>query len=96
MRLPRATRQHRLFSFITQNWRAKPLVSYQVIIDLIGATTTEAGLKVLCELDTNIYPKGIVVSDAEMQAIHIVRAEFHGEWNYTIKPHHASDGAVDS
>ena len=88
--------EHRLFSFITQNWRAKPLVSYQVIIDLIGATTTEAGLKVLCELDTNIYPKGIVVSDAEMEAIHIVRAEFHGEWNYTIKPHHASDEAVDS
>jgi Rhodopirellula transposase DDE domain len=71
-------------------------VSYQVIIDLIGATTTETGLKVLCALDTNIYPKGIVVSDAEMDAIHIVRAEFHGEWNYTIKPCHASDGAVDS
>ena len=88
--------EHRLFSFITQNWRARPLVSYQIIIDLIGATTTETGLKVLCELDTNIYPKGIVVSDAEMDAIHIVRAEFHGEWNYTIKPHSASDGAVDS
>src|SRR6185437_10820446 len=70
--------EHRLFSFITQNWRAKPLVSYQVIIDLIGATTTETGLKVLCELDTNIYPKGIVVSDAEMDALNIVRAEFHG------------------
>ena len=88
--------EHRLFSFITQNWRAKPLVSYQVIIDLIGATTTETGLKVVCELDASIYSKGIVVSDAEMDAIHIVRAEFHGEWNYTIKPYHASDGAVNS
>ena len=96
MKLPWATRQHRLFSFITMNWRAKPLVSYQVIIDLIGATTTKTGLKIVCELDTNTYPKGIVVSDAEMDAIHIVRAEFHGEWNYTIKPYHASDGAVDS
>jgi hypothetical protein len=57
--------EHRLFSFITQNWRAKPLVSYRVIIDLIGATTTETGLKVVRELDTNTYPKGIVVSDAE-------------------------------
>jgi len=88
--------EHRLFSFITQNWRAKPLVSYQVIIDLIGATTTETGLKVLCELDTNTYPKGIAVSDAEMDAIQITRDEFHGEWNYTIKPYHASDGAVVS
>ena len=88
--------EHRLFSFITQNWRAKPLVSYQVIVDLISSTTTQAGLKVVCELDTNIYPKGIVVSDAEMDAIHIVRAEFHGEWNYTIKPRPSSDRAVDS
>jgi hypothetical protein len=81
---------HRLFSFITQNWRAKPLVNYQVIVDLISATSTETGLKVVCELDTNTYPKGIVVSDAEMETIHIVRDEFHGEWNYTIKPYHAS------
>ena len=84
-----------MFSFITQNWRAKPLVSYQVIIDLIGATTTETGLKVHCELDTNPYPKGIVVSDAEMEEIQIVRAEFHGEWNYTIRPQNASNRAVD-
>ena len=77
------------------NWRAKPLVSYQVIIDLIGRTTTKTGLKVVCQLDDNIYPKGIVVSDAEMAAINIVRAEFHHEWNYTIKPSQRSDGAVD-
>jgi hypothetical protein len=87
--------EHRLFSFITMNWRAKPLVSYQVIIDLISATTTETGLKVVCELDDNVYPKGVVVSDEELAAINIVRADFHGEWNYTIKPTYRSDRAVD-
>jgi hypothetical protein len=87
--------EHRLFSFITINWRAKPLVSYQVIIDLIGATTTQTGLKVVCELDDNLYPKGIVVSDEELAAVNIVRADFHGEWNYTIKPSNRSDRAVD-
>ncbi|MGH9725935.1 MAG: ISAzo13 family transposase, partial [Candidatus Acidiferrales bacterium] len=65
--------EHRLFSFITQNWRAKPLVSYRVIIDLIASTTTKTGLKVLCELDAEKYPKGIVVSDAEMKTINIQR-----------------------
>jgi len=78
--------EHRLFSFISQNWRAQPLVSYRVIVDLISATTTKTGLTVRCELDTGQYPKGIVVSDAEMAAINIKRAEFHGEWNYTISP----------
>src|SRR6202022_2781201 len=76
----------RLFSFISQNWRAKPLTSYRVIVDLISATTTKTGLTVRCELDTGQYPSGIVVSDAEMAAINIKRAEFHGEWNYTISP----------
>jgi hypothetical protein len=79
--------EHRLFSFISQNWRAEPLVSYRVIIELIGATTTETGLKVLCELDSSHYPKGIAVSDAEMASLNIRRADFHGEWNYTILPH---------
>src|SRR4249920_858724 len=79
-------REHRLFSFISQNWRAKPLVSYRVIVDLIAATTTKTGLTVRCELDPGQYPNGIVVSDAEMAAINIKRAEFHGEWNYTISP----------
>jgi hypothetical protein len=78
--------EHRLFSFISQNWRAKPLVSYRVILQLISATTTKTGLTVHCELDPGQYPKGIVVSDAEMAAINIKRAEFHGEWNYTISP----------
>ena len=78
--------EHRLFSFISQNWRAKPLVSYRVIVDLIAATTTKTGLTVHCELDPNAYPKGIAVSDTEMNAINITRAEFHGEWTYTISP----------
>ena len=78
--------EHRLFSFISQNWRAQPLVSYRVIVDLITATTTRTGLTVRCEIDNNLYPKGIVVSDAEMAAINITRHDFHGEWNYTIAP----------
>ena len=78
--------EHRLFAFITMNWRGKPLVSHQVIVQLIGSTTTETGLKVACEIDGNLYPRGIKVGDAEMQAINITRNEFHGEWNYTIAP----------
>jgi hypothetical protein len=78
--------EHRLFSFISQNWRAKPLVSYRVIVELISATTTKTGLTVHCELDTGQYPSGIVVTDADMAAINIKRAQFHGEWNYTISP----------
>jgi hypothetical protein len=89
--------EHRLFSFISMNWRAKPLVSYRVIVDLISATTTEAGLTVRCELDAGRYPKGIAVKDCEMAEINIHLAAFHGEWNYTIKPNqHRSDRAVDS
>jgi len=78
--------EHRLFAFITQNWRGKPLVSHQVIVQLIGATTTETGLKVCCEIDGNLYPKGITVTEREMQAISLTRDQFHGEWNYTISP----------
>src|SRR5215217_2599084 len=89
------TIEHRLFSFISQNWRAKPLVSYRVIVDLISATTTDTGLTVRCELDANPYPKGIAVSDQEMAAINITRADFHGEWNYTIQPSNRSNTAVD-
>ena len=88
--------EHRLFSYISQNWRAKPLVSYRVIVDLIGATTTNSGLEVYCELDTNAYPKGIAVSDEEFDAINMTRAEFHGEWNYTIHPGNRANRAVDS
>ena len=88
--------EHRLFSFLTLNWRATPLVSYQVIVDLIANTTTRTGLSVRCELDTNSYPKGITVPDDEMAAINIVRDEFHGEWNYTIQPRYQSGEAADS
>jgi hypothetical protein len=82
--------EHRLFSFISMNWRAKPLVSYRVIIDLISATTTDTGLTVRCELDPNTYPMGTVVPNAEMNAINLVRNAFHGDWNYTIRPNTAS------
>jgi hypothetical protein len=78
--------EHRLFAFITMNWRGKPLVSHQVIIQLIGATTTETGLKVCCEIDANRYPKGVKVTDLKMRAIDITRDEFHGEWNHSISP----------
>ena len=78
--------EHRLFSFISMNWRAKPLLTYLVIVQLIASTTTDAGLTVACRLDTNIYEKGIKVSDAEMARLNIHPATFHGEWNYTIRP----------
>jgi hypothetical protein len=74
------------FSFITQNWRGRPLVSYQTIVQLIAATTTETGLRVRCEIDPNTYPPGVKVTDAEMDAINIRRHEFHGDWNYSINP----------
>lgn len=78
--------EHRLFSFITQNWRGKPLVDLVTVVNLIGNTRTNAGLKVCCELDENIYETGILVSKKEVDNLNIVRDEFHGDWNYTIKP----------
>jgi DDE family transposase len=87
--------EHRLFSFISMNWRAKPLISYQVIVDLIGSTTTETGLTVRCELDTKAYPKGIAVSDRDMATINILCDQFHGDWNYTIRPRKQSADAVN-
>jgi len=78
--------EHRLFAFITQNWRGKPLVSHQVIVHLIGATTTATGLKVCCEIDGALYPKGVKVPDEEMETLNIKRHAFRGEWNYTISP----------
>jgi hypothetical protein len=78
--------EHRLFSFISQNWRGKPLVSHQVILNLIAATTTKAGLRVRAEIDPGKYPKGIKVSDKEVKALRIELDSFHGEWNYTILP----------
>ena len=65
--------EHRLFAFITMNWRGKPLVSHQVIVQLIGSTSTETGLKVCCEIDRNLYPKGLKVTEREMQADNIAQ-----------------------
>ena len=78
--------EHRMFSFISQNWRARPLVCYRTIVQLIAATTTDTGLTIQSELDTSAYPKGVKISDAEMAALNLHRHEFHGDWNYTIKP----------
>ena len=78
--------EHRLFSFITQNWRGKPLTSLQVIVNLIAATTTVTGLTVHSELDTKRYPSGIPVSDEQFAGIHLRRDKFHGDWNYEIQP----------
>ena len=78
--------EHRLFSHITINWRGKPLTSYEVIVNLIAATTTSKGLKVKCMLDKNEYPKGIKITKEEVEELGIIREMFHGEWNYTFKP----------
>ena len=77
--------EHRLFSFITQNWRGKPLRSLAAIVSLIANTSTRAGLKVRCMLDRRKYPKSIKVTDEQMQGIRLVPHKFHGDWNYTIK-----------
>jgi hypothetical protein len=77
--------EHRLFSFISKNWRGQPLISYEVIINLIAATTTSTGLAVYARLDNNDYPK-TEVTDAELAAVNLTRDQFHGEWNYSINP----------
>ena len=89
--------EHKLFSFISMNWRGKPLRDVATIISLIAATTTRAGLKVYCSLDENVYEKGIKVTQEEIDALDIRRDDFHGEWNYTLlaRPD-ASDDAVIS
>jgi len=78
--------EHRLFSFISQNWRGKPLTSVQVMVSLIAATVTKTGLKVHSEIDTNSYPAGIKVSDRELAAVNLHPDTFHGDWNYEIRP----------
>ena len=78
--------EHRLFAFIAQNWRGKPLATLQAIVELIGNTKTTKGLTVKAALDTNKYTKGIKVSDQELAHVKIHRHDFHGEWNYTIVP----------
>ena len=88
--------EHRLFSFISKNWRGKPLISHEVIVSLITQTTTKTGLKVRCEVDTNSYPKGIKVSDQDLAKILLRRSDFHGDWNYTIQPRTLSSDTVIS
>ena len=78
--------EHRLFSFISMNWRGKPLISHEVIVNLIANTTNRTGLTVRAELDKTSYPKGIKVSDKDFERINITREDFHGEWNYKISP----------
>jgi hypothetical protein len=77
--------EHRMFSFITMNWRAQPLVSHEVIVNLIAGTRTKSGLTVHAELDSNSYPKGVVVTDAELATVNIELDTFHGDWNYRIR-----------
>jgi len=78
--------EHCMFSFITMNWRGKPLISHEIVIKLIANTTTKAGLKIKAGLDKRKYPTGIKVSDTEMNELKLKRASFHGDWNYTIRP----------
>jgi hypothetical protein len=78
--------EHRLFSHITMNWRGRPLISHEVIVNTIAATTTRAGLTVHAELDTGLYPAGITTSDREMAALPVTRHPWHGDWNYTLRP----------
>jgi Rhodopirellula transposase DDE domain len=78
--------EHRLFSFITQNWRGRPLISRQVVINLIASTTTRAGLRVKAELDTRRYETAITVSERELDSLNLDPHPFHGDWNYTITP----------
>jgi transposase len=78
--------EHRLFSFISMNWRGKPLTTYQVIVSLIAATKTAKGLNVKAKLDSKAYPAGVKVSDAEVDRVNLRPARFHGDWNYTVEP----------
>jgi hypothetical protein len=78
--------EHRLFSFISINWRGRPLTSYRTIVELAAATTTRTGLKVQAEWDDGVYQKGIKITDKALAALPITRSEWHGEWNYTVAP----------
>ncbi len=78
--------EHRLFSFVSLNWRGKPLETLEVVVNLIGATTTNTGLKVYARLDDRTYERGLEISDEQLAAVNIIRHTFHGDWNYTTKP----------
>ncbi|MCF8567676.1 ISAzo13 family transposase [Alicyclobacillus tolerans] len=77
--------EHKLFSHITQNWRGRPLISHEVVVNLIANTTTTTGLKVQCQLDTNAYPTGVQVPDVDLASVELERSDFHGDWNYVIR-----------
>ncbi len=79
--------EHRLFCFITKNWRGRPLTTYKTVVNLIAGTTTKTGLRVQAAIDDNNYQTGIAVSDEQLARVNITQASFHGEWNYTISPH---------
>jgi hypothetical protein len=79
--------EHRLFSFISSNWRGEPLRDYETIVNLIARTTTAKGLRVICRLDRRKYVTGRRISDEEMKSINLERNRFHGDWNYVIRPH---------
>ncbi len=85
--------EHRLFAHISLNWRGRPLVSHEVVVNLIGATTTQAGLRVRAELDQGVYPTKLKVSDEQLAAVRLTAHPFHGEWNYTIAPRAGSSEA---
>lgn len=85
--------EHRLFAHVAMNWRGRPLTSHQVVVELIGATTTRSGLRVRAELDQASYPLGVKVGDAELAAVPLQRHDFHGEWNYTVSPPGTSEAA---
>ena len=78
--------EHRMFSFISMNWRGQPLLTHKIIIQLIGGTTTRAGLQIDAEIDHGEYPLGVKVADAVLAELNLRRSTFHGDWNYTISP----------
>ena len=78
--------EHRMFNYISENWRGRPLISREAVVELIAATKTTKGLEIRAMLDENIYEKGIQITDEQMARVNIVAADFHGEWNYKILP----------
>ena len=78
--------EHRMFCHITGNWRGRPLRSLEIVVNLIGGTTTRSGLRIKAEVDTATYPTGLEVSDEQLAAVRLRAAKFHGDWNYTISP----------
>jgi hypothetical protein len=78
--------EHRLFSYISMNWRGQPLISHEVVVNLIGSTKTRSGLRVKARLDKKKYPTKIRISDDEMESLNVKPHKFHGDWNYTVKP----------